>query len=191
MGRKSKELTGKRFGKLIATSKTNNRKHGSIVWECQCDCGNLTKVTAQHLLANDTKSCGCWRREAPKITKRTHGDTRDGKRTKLYQVWGSMIQRCTNPNRDKYKWYGGRGIRVCAEWLDSYQAFKDWALSHGYADNLTIDRTNNDGNYEPKNCHWVTKLDNINKQKEDQQIRNMQIFLLGIRLGRLLGTKQV
>jgi hypothetical protein len=82
--------------------------------------------------------------------------------SRLYQIWNAMKQRCSNPNAISYPRYGGRGITVCQEWQDSFAAFRDWAVSHGYSDNLTIDRIDNDGKYEPLNCRWVTKKEQQN-----------------------------
>lgn len=82
--------------------------------------------------------------------------------TRLYTIWGNMIQRCTNPNNNNYPRYGGRGINICNEWRNSFQAFHDWAIDNGYKEDLQIDRIDNDGNYEPGNCRWTTATYNLN-----------------------------
>ena len=92
-----------------------------------------------------------------------HGETK----TKLHQVWGSMKQRILNPNCESYKNYGGRGIIICPEWVNEYTVFRDWSLNNGYANNLEINRINNDGNYEPSNCNWITKREN-NRNKRNK-----------------------
>lgn len=92
----------------------------------------------------------------------THGGILDGKKKRLYRIWEAMKSRCLNPNREAYKHYGGKGVKVCLEWLN-YAVFRDWALINGYADGLTIDRINNDGNYEPFNCQWITLSENARK----------------------------
>ena len=100
----------------------------------------------------------------PLATRARHG----GARTRLYDCWAAMKSRCSNPKHPNYHRYGGRGITVCPEW-QTFPPFRDWALSHGYTDELTIDRVNNDGNYEPANCEWVTQSENsirLHQQKE-------------------------
>ena len=155
------DISGKRFGRLIAIKPVQNSKNGDAKWKCKCDCGNETNVKYQHLKSGEIKSCGCWK-EAPK----KHGMTTKGERPRIYGIWVGMKQRCTNPNVEKYPRYGGRGIKVCPEWEEDFQAFYEWAIANGYQDNLTIDRIDNDGNYEPSNCQWITSEENTRKRFE-------------------------
>lgn len=148
------DLVGQKFGRLTVLERTENNKWGQSRWLCQCDCGNKTIVSGIDLNRGHTKSCGCYNLELAKErlpVKRTH--LLSG--THLYNVWALMKQRCFNNNDSNYDNYGGRGITVCDEWLDS-ENFFEWAMSTGYENGKTLDRINNNGNYEPNNCKWST-----------------------------------
>lgn len=130
------------------------------VYECRCECGT-TRQVRKHKLLRNSKSCGCTTQEFMNVARTKHGWSS----TALYKNWNGMIERCSNPNRDSYDRYGGRGIRVCAEWRQ-FEPFLEWAMSSGYRPGLQIDRRDNDGDYEPANCRWVT--DSENKRNTSQ-----------------------
>lgn len=144
-----RDLTGQTFGKLTVLRRSDNSTGGRVRWLCQCECGNTTVVTRDKLTRRSTVSCGCWR-------NRRNGESK----TRLYRIWYGMHDRCENPKYDHFDRYGGRGIIVCSEWAD-FDAFKTWALSNGYADDLSIDRIDGDGNYEPGNCRFATQREQM------------------------------
>lgn len=118
-------------------------------YHCRCECGRARDFRRSNLASGCTASCGCLNRD----NRTKHGESH----SRLYCIWECIIQRCHNPKQRKYADYGGRGIYVCGEWRTGYLSFRDWALANGYADNLEIDRKNNDGPYSPDNCDWATR----------------------------------
>lgn len=144
------DLTGKRFGLLEVVSQSPNVGK-KTAWECKCDCGQIAFCTTGNLVGGLSKSCGCVR------TKHM------GKGTRLYRIWTGMKDRCLNPKSKYWDRYGGRGVSIYQPWLDDFAVFRDWALTNGYEETLTIDRENNDGNYEPGNCQWLTLVENATK----------------------------
>lgn len=160
-------LTGQKFGCLTVISRSVDHIQPSgtkrAKWLCRCECGNNVEVTGINLRRGKTKSCGCITKD---LNRRRRGTFHGESHTKLYHVWSQMIQRCTNPKQKKYPIYGGRGITVCEEWKYSYLRFRNWAMTNGYAEGLSIDRIDVDGNYEPSNCRWATSLEQAaNKRK--------------------------
>lgn len=154
---KIQDITGLRFGKLVAISRVGANKKGEGIWLCQCDCGNRSFVVLSNLKNGHTTSCGCYKQ----VCSRTHNETK----TRLHHIWAGMKARCYNNKIPKYKDYGGRGITVCDEWRSDYIAFKEWAINNGYKESLTIDRINVDGNYEPSNCRWATAKQQANNKR--------------------------
>jgi len=166
---KKRDLAGQRFGRLVVLYDTGERKNGKVVWHCRCDCGNELDVRSDYLISGHTTSCGCYNRERAAETHTTHGMSRQGEQRPVYLAWHAMLQRCENPSIKYYKDYGGRGITVCAEWHDPV-VFIDWALANGWRKGLTIDRINNNGNYEPSNCRWVTQKENNRNKRSNHLI---------------------
>lgn len=157
---------GDQFGRWKVVGFAGEHGHNKK-WNAQCSCGKFGRVFQSSLLSGCSKSCGCLHREISRrvcISRTKHGDSRRGKISRIRSIWGSIRRRCINPKVKAFANYGGRGIKICSEWND-YRVFKDWALRNGYQDGLTIDRINNDGDYEPRNCRWITlKLQSRNKR---------------------------
>jgi hypothetical protein len=164
------DLTGNRFGQLVALERIPPTSDTRSKWVCKCDCGNVATVSVSNLRNGHTTSCGCAVVNRCKDTHTKHGGKKKHEVDRLYAVWRAMKQRCQRSKNPAYKYYGGRGITVCSEWQD-YKSFKEWAYKSGYDETAergecTIDRIDPNGNYEPTNCRWVDmKTQNNNKRK--------------------------
>ena len=163
-------LMGRRFGKLTVVAEAPKNSSGKVRWLCRCDCGKERIVIGTFLTTGRIASCGCEKNA----------------KQRLYQIWADMIARCNNPNIACWKYYGGKGVEVCAEWM-KFANFKAWAETTGYSNDLTIDRIDSDGNYEPSNCRWITMYENYmrgfekffdNSRKTGRWLSNEQILYI-------------
>lgn len=146
------DLKNQKFNRLTVLERDEN-KWNRVMWKCRCDCGNIISVSTNSLKNGNSKSCGCYKLESfTKITTKHHLSN-----TRIYNIWKDMRKRCNNPNSSNYKNYGGRGITICDEWQNNFMSFYTWSMNNGYSDNLSIDRINVSGNYEPSNCRWVDR----------------------------------
>lgn len=159
--------SGERYGRLVVVERAQDyvtpsgKKYPRYL--CQCDCGKTKLVDKINLVSGKTLSCGCLRNERTSAATKTHGDTN----SKLYGVWCAIKRRCYTESVPEYRLYGGRGITMCDEWRNSYEAFKKWAFDNGYTPDAphgtcTIDRIDCDGNYTPENCRWITQKQQMN-----------------------------
>lgn len=165
------DCTGVKFGRATATKPNGKTKSGKTLWLCKCDCGNLFTADYYSLKSGHTKSCGCLQRYVASQTIRKHGQSS----MRLYRIWAAMKSRCNNPHNIDFHNYGGRGIKVCQEWSESFETFRDWADANGYSEELTIDRIDNNKNYCPENCRWADMLTQHRNQR-----RNVLLTFQGV-----------
>lgn len=156
----SVDLLGKKFGRLLVIDRARSNKHKQMQWLCKCDCGKELVVTTTHLKTGHTRSCGCLHNEG---NNKKHGLTH----TKVHGIWQGIKRRCFNANVKEFMNYGGRGITVCDEWNNDFQTFYDYVsqLPHFGEAGYSLDRINNNGNYEPGNVKWSTRTEQGNNKR--------------------------
>lgn len=158
------DLTGNQYGHLTVIQRVEDKQLSSgrkkPQYLCKCDCGKMILIIGESLKNGHAKSCGCHKGDF--FTKYS---TKHGKRyERIYSIYCGMKKRCFNVNSAGYKNYGGKGITVSEPWLSDFTSFYQWSMENGYSDNLTIDRIDSSGNYEPGNCQWITRSENITKR---------------------------
>lgn len=161
------DLTGQKFGYLTVIRRSDNINKEYVAYECLCDCGKIKKAKGCYLKNGVTSSCGCKTKE--KLHKRniTHGLS---KTSPVYSMWEGMKQRCYNPNSTAYYRYGARGIFMCDLWKNNFGSFHKWCMKNGWKKGLDLDRKDNDGIYEPRNCRFVTKQINSRNRSTNKYL---------------------
>lgn len=171
-------MIGQKFNKLTVIKKVQSKQylHGCkyktySFYLCQCDCGVIKEIRSSDIKSGNTKSCGCWKKIVNRIAPLKHGHNRGfGRRSATYRSWSAMIYRCNNPKASNYQYYGGRGITVCARWQGEH-GFENFLSDMGEKRNgQTLDRIDNNGNYEPDNCKWSDHSEQCNNQRSNIKI---------------------
>lgn len=170
------ELKGLKFGflEVISEAKKRPEHQGQLAWVCRCVCGNLHEATSREIRTGHTKSCGCKKAELQAAANIVHGYASRKWAIPEYRIWGEMIQRCCNEKSNRWSSYGGRGIKVCQRWKDSFEEFlKD--MGRRPAKGLSLERRDNDGGYTPENCYWATK-----KEQQRNKRTTVRIEINGV-----------
>lgn len=166
-------LQGKKFAELTVLYECGKDKNKQVLWMCECSCGNKTEVTSYRLNKGITRSCGCLRIKAAVENSKNLGEsnkTHGMSRTRIYKIHRGMKDRCLKPNDMHFHHYGGRGITVCDEWRNDFMNFYNWSMKNGYNDDLSIDRIDVNGNYEPSNCRWATNQEQGRNKRDNRYI---------------------
>jgi hypothetical protein len=160
-GNRFKDLTNMRFGKLLALEPIKKSYDTKYYWRCICDCGKEKIIMSSNLARGISTTCGCGKIKLGEVTTK-HGMTK----TRIFKIWTGIRKRCNNPKCKSYKWYGGRGVKISDKWDNFIDFYND--MKEGYADDLSLDRINPNGNYEPGNCRWATsKIQNRNRRNNN------------------------
>lgn len=157
-------MINEKFGRLTVISYIGMSKNSMKMWKCKCDCGKIVEVRQGNLKNGHTKSCGCLQQEVRVTSNTTHGHTSNHKNSKTFNAWVNMKKRCFDKNNKSYHNYGGRGITVCDRWMKFENFLEDMGCP---SSELTLDRINTDGNYEPSNCRWATQKEQQNNRRNN------------------------
>lgn len=182
------DISGKRFGRLVAESYAGHASNGRALWRCACDCGNIVTVTAKNLMNGNTRSCGCLKIDTTRerVTKfHTQAEKHLG------NIWNGIKTRCYNENHHTYGNYGARGIEMCQEWREDSVKFVEWALANGYTEGsgLTIERIDNNGPYAPWNCRLATGLEQANNKRNNRVITVRGVTKAAAQWARAIGVE--
>lgn len=180
------DLTGQRFGRLTVVERAENKWH-KTAWRCSCDCGNMVVANGSHLLSGRVQSCGCLRKELARTSASKRNFSHGGTGTRLYRIWCGAKNRCYDKNNPCFCDYGGRGITVCDEWLHDFVVFRDWAMSHGYRDTLSLDRIDNNSGYRPDNCRWATWEEQASNKRTGKELSRYKVILKLDATGKIIG----
>lgn len=184
---------GRRYGRLTVMYQSGFRYKPSgqrtVLWHCRCDCGKEKDIPSNTLRNGRSKSCGCLNSELSSKRATKHGGCKEYNLEGIYRTWRSMKHRCYHKSSNRYKDYGGRGIKICDKWL-IYSNFRDWAIESGYKDGLTIDRIDVNGDYCPENCRWATAVEQANNRRTNTSITAFGETKTAAEWERCTGVKQ-
>jgi hypothetical protein len=180
-------LIGQRFGRLRVVSVNGSGLRGKTIAQCLCDCGTVKDVAAASLKSGNTKSCGCLSRDTAILVHTKHGESARGKTSAEYRVWAHMLDRCKNPKNARFHRYGGRGIFVCGRWHKFENFIRD--VGHRPSPKHSIERRDNDGNYEPTNCYWATTIQQANNKTTNHNLTFNGTTMTVTRWASKLGIK--
>jgi hypothetical protein len=176
-GRPVVEMTGRRFGRLVVVRLLERRGKSAYFWECRCDCGIVKGFDGHSLRRGHVQSCGCLKRDLDRMKMVTHGDSRAGRVTPEYRAWRGMKSRCYRTTIKCYPYYGGRGIRVCDRWLTSFENFLA-DMGRRPSSQHSLERKDPDGHYEPSNCKWATKEEQMKNRYSRCQVCHSTLVCL-------------
>jgi len=182
----SYDILGNRYGRLTVVASGGRDKRGRSRWECVCDCGNVKIIDGYRLKHGDTLSCGCLQKERARDAHMKHGYNKKGSCTKEYNSWLHMLSRCYNTKNKSYRYYGGRGIKVCDEWKDFRKFIED--MGDCPKDKESIDRIDNNGDYTPENCRWADRSEQNNNKNSNVFITHNGETLTITEWAKRLGT---